>query len=542
MIESNNPEIDVNQLMERIRAEVAHRRDLGLVQRNGSGDAVSTVLPQVHFLAPLPPMVSARRIDVKAERLTSILRRAREKTEVSKRIPKLLRRLFRRQGGYNNLLLESVAVLTRTNVELNKRLQELAGAFEIQNRWLSDLSSACDADAAWMRAAATIIDSVPQIRDTLEQRNAATDEQLDLLRAQSAHTGEHLRNAQSELDGMTGLRSDFDRAGEHLRNLQVESERMREGLNNLQQRMALREQQDRHLEQQLQAEIGNRATIQHSVESIEQRQTSDAAFIKAELSHQAALLQSWLAGAQDGRAAGPRHQPGKILPATPDDHQLDAFYLSFENRFRGPRKDIKKRVRFYLPFLRKARAGTQARPVLDVGCGRGEWLELLREGKLEAIGIDLNEAMGAQCKERGLKVVQGDAIEFLRNLPYRSQGAVTGFHIIEHLPLEVLIQLLMHSRRVLRPGGIAIFESPNCKNLMVGACNFNIDPTHRNPVFPETAQFMLETQGFERVTLEYLSPVETTPLGNIDEESPHIRELLYGPQDFAVIGYAPAVE
>ena len=580
MIESNNPEIDVNQLMERIRAEVARRRDLGLLQRNGSGHAVSTVLPQVHFLAPLPPMVSPRRIDVKEERLTSILQRAREKTEVSKRIPKLLRRLFRKQGGYNKLLLESVAVLTRTNVELNKRLQELAGAFEIQNRWLSDLSSARDADAAWMRAAATIIASVPQHREsvlaatnalaeqinTLEQRNAATGEQLDVLRAQSAHMGEHLRNAQAELDGMTGLRSDFDRAGEHLKNLQaqvdgvielrndlsragehlknlqVESERMREGLNNLQQRMELRAQQDRHIEQQLQAEIGNRATIQHSVESIEQRQTSDAAFIKAELSHQAALLQSWLAGAQDGRPAGRRRQPGKILPATPDDHQLDAFYLSFENRFRGPRKDIKKRVRFYLPFLRKARAGTKARPVLDVGCGRGEWLELLREGKLEAIGIDLNEAMVAQCKERGLKVVQGDAIEFLRNLPDRSQGAVTGFHIIEHLPLEVLIQLLMHSRRVLKPGGIAIFESPNCKNLMVGACNFNIDPTHRNPVFPETAQFMLETQGFERVTLEYLTPVETTPLGNIDEESPRIRELLYGPQDFAVIGYAPAVE
>ena len=580
MIESNNPEIDVNQLMERIRAEVARRRDLGLLQRNGSGHAVSTVLPQVHFLAPLPPMVSPRRIDVKEERLTSILQRAREKTEVSKRIPKLLRRLFRKQGGYNNLLLESVVVLTRTNVELNKRLQELAGAFEIQNRWLSDLSSARDADAAWMRAAATIIASVPQHREsvlaatnalaeqinTLEQRNAATDKQLDVLRAQSAHMGEHLRNAQAELDGMTGLRSDCDRAGEHLKNLQaqvdgvielrndlsragehlknlqVESERMRVGLNNLQQRMELRAQQDRHIEQQLQAEIGNRATIQHSVESIEQRQTSDAAFIKAELSHQAALLQSWLAGAQDGRPAGRRRQPGKILPATPDDHQLDAFYLSFENRFRGPRKDIKKRVRFYLPFLRKARAGTKARPVLDVGCGRGEWLELLREGKLEAIGIDLNEAMVAQCKERGLKVVLGDAIEFLRNLPDRSQGAVTGFHIIEHLPLEVLIQLLMHSRRVLKPGGIAIFESPNCKNLMVGACNFNIDPTHRNPVFPETAQFMLETQGFERVTLKYLSPVDTTTLGKIDEESPRIRELLYGPQDFAVIGYAPAVE
>src|SRR5207248_137884 len=217
MIESSNPEIDVNQLMERIRAEVARHRDLGLLQRNGSGRAVSTVLPQVHFLAPLPPMVCPRHVDVKEGRLTSILQRAREKTEVSKRIPKLLRRLFRKQGGYNKLLLESVAVLTRTNVELNKRLQELAGAFEIQNRWLSDLSSARDADAAWMRAAAIIIASVPQHRasllaatnalaeqiNTLEQRNAATDEQFDILRAQSARMGEHLRNAQSELDGIT---------------------------------------------------------------------------------------------------------------------------------------------------------------------------------------------------------------------------------------------------------------------------------------------------------------------------------------------------
>src|SRR5215475_966734 len=216
MIESNNPEIDVNQLMERIRAEVARRRDLGLLQRNGSGHAVSAVLPQVHYLAPLPPMVSPRRIDAKEERLTSMLQRAREKTEVSKRIPKLLRRLFRKQGGYNNLLLESVAVLTRTNVELNKRLQELAGAFELHNRWLSDLSNVRDADGAWMRAAATIIASVPQHRESVLAATNALVEQLDVLRAQSAHMGEHLRNAQAELDRMTGLRSEFDRAGEHL--------------------------------------------------------------------------------------------------------------------------------------------------------------------------------------------------------------------------------------------------------------------------------------------------------------------------------------
>ena len=599
MIESNNPEIDVNELMERVRAEVG-RRNLAPLQGNGSDGTAGNILPPVCFLAPFSPLAVPRQVDTKEERLTNILERAREKTEVSKRIPKLLRRLFRKQGGYNKLLLESVAVLTKTNVELNKRLRELAAGFETQNRWLSDLSKARDADAAWMKAATTIIASVPQHRESvlaatnalaeqinlLERESAVTGEQINGLRSDSERMGEHLRNAQSELDGMTGLRSDFnrvgehlrnlqaqvdglrelrseldragehlrnlqaqvdglrelrselDRAGEHLRNLQVETERMHEMLDSLQQRTELSER----LEQRLRAEIGQRATVQRSVESIEQRQTSDAAFIKAELSHQAALLQSWLGGAQNGGAAGRRRERGKIIPAKPDDHQLDAFYLSFENRFRGTREDIKKRVRFYLPFLRKAGAGTKARPVLDVGCGRGEWLELLRERKIKASGVDLNEAMVAQCQERRLKVVQADAIEFLRNLSDRSQGAVTGFHIIEHLPFEMLIELIIHSRRVLKPGGIAIFESPNCKNLMVGACNFNIDPTHRNPVFPETAQFMLETQGFERVRLEYLSPVDTTPLGNIDEEPPHIRELLYGPQDFAVIGYAPAAE
>jgi hypothetical protein len=125
--------------------------------------------------------------------------------------------------------------------------------------------------------------------------------------------------------------------------------------------------------------------------------------------------------------------------------------------------------------------------------------------------------MIAQCRERGLTVTHGDVIAYLRTLPDATLGAVTGFHIIEHLPLETLIDLCAETQRVLLPGGIAIFESPNCKNLMVGACNFNVDPTHRNPVFPETAAFIFETYGFEQVRLEYLSPVDTTNVPGGDE-------------------------
>jgi O-antigen chain-terminating methyltransferase len=141
-------------------------------------------------------------------------------------------------------------------------------------------------------------------------------------------------------------------------------------------------------------------------------------------------------------------------------------------------------------------------------------------------------------KEHKLDVRAADAVPYLRSLRANSLGAVTGFHIIEHLPFEVLMDLFAQTRRVLKPGGIAIFESPNCKNLVVGACNFYVDPTHRNPVFPETAEFMLASHGFERIRIEYLSPVVGRSLGD-SQEFATLNQLLYGPQDFGVIAYKP---
>ena len=96
------------------------------------------------------------------------------------------------------------------------------------------------------------------------------------------------------------------------------------------------------------------------------------------------------------------------------------------------------------------------------------------------------------------------------------------------------------ARRVLKPGGIAIFESPNCKNLVVGAMTFNVDPTHRNPVFPETAEFMLQSHGFERIRIEYLSPVPKVKFDAGTKELATLKDMLYGPQDFGIIAYKPA--
>ncbi len=223
-------------------------------------------------------------------------------------------------------------------------------------------------------------------------------------------------------------------------------------------------------------------------------------------------------------------------------HLLDALYVTFEDKFRGTREEIKERLRVYLGVIRDAGAGSDDRPVLDIGCGRGEWLELLKEEGLAARGVDLNDSLAQQCRERGLTVEVGDAVAHLRSLPEASLGAVTGFHIIEHLPMEVQLELYGEAVRVLRPGGVVIFETPNPQNLLVGACNFYADPTHKRPLYPETQKFFLEYRGFSRVELKFLHPHEPgarLPEDEAPELAARLNDLLSCARDYAVIGYRP---
>jgi 2-polyprenyl-3-methyl-5-hydroxy-6-metoxy-1,4-benzoquinol methylase len=222
-------------------------------------------------------------------------------------------------------------------------------------------------------------------------------------------------------------------------------------------------------------------------------------------------------------------------------HLFDAFYAAFENRFRGTPEDIRQRVAVFLPVIREAHAGTAKATVLDIGCGRGEWLELLKENGFAARGVDLNSVTVAECRERGLAVVEGDAIEHLRGLKADSLGAVTAMHVIEHIPFRRLIVLLDEVLRALRPGGVAIFETPNPENLMVGACSFYSDPTHERPLPPEATQFVAESRGFVDTSIMRLHPV---PEGlQLADGAPAVRELInrvfYGAQDYALIARKP---
>ncbi|NSW92677.1 MAG: class I SAM-dependent methyltransferase, partial [Firmicutes bacterium] len=201
------------------------------------------------------------------------------------------------------------------------------------------------------------------------------------------------------------------------------------------------------------------------------------------------------------------------------------------------RDDIKERQRIYLPYIREAKAGTEERFVLDLGCGRGEWLELLKEEGFIARGVDINAAMVSLCNNLGLEVVQSDVLQYLRDLPGESLGAVTGFHIIEHLPFEVLIQLLDETVRVLKPGGIAIFETPNPENIQVGSCNFYLDPTHKNPLPSSMLKFIAEARGLCRVSVLNLHPYPESYWLSGSELAERFNQLFYGPQDYAVVGW-----
>ncbi|MBU0761867.1 MAG: class I SAM-dependent methyltransferase, partial [Candidatus Altiarchaeota archaeon] len=176
---------------------------------------------------------------------------------------------------------------------------------------------------------------------------------------------------------------------------------------------------------------------------------------------------------------------------------LNSLYVSFEDRFRGSREDIALRGEVYIPYIKNAGVGKSKSPIVDIGCGRGEWLELLKSRGFVASGVDLNEVMVSESKKRGLDVEEMDALEYLKKQKNNSVGAVTGFHIVEHLPLSYLIRLFDECLRVLKKGGLVIFETPNPENIIIGASNFYTDPTHRNPIPSWTLAFLLENRGLK---------------------------------------------
>ena len=246
------------------------------------------------------------------------------------------------------------------------------------------------------------------------------------------------------------------------------------------------------------------------------------------------------------------HEPLPVIDASPAEEELAGALAEVQplliEAFRGSEAEITNRLDRYLPVLR----GNG--PVLDLGCGRGELLLMLREAGVEAVGVEADPALAHAARRRGLKIIEGDVQTVLARQGAGSWGAVTAIHLLEHLEPTGLLAVLGEVSRVLRPGGVLIAECPNPHNLRVGASLFWLDPTHRRPLLPETLRVALTSAGLVPGETEFLHPFPSGQSfaemvtghgesGNaLARVARRLDELLNGPRDFSIRAVKPAHE
>jgi SAM-dependent methyltransferase len=215
----------------------------------------------------------------------------------------------------------------------------------------------------------------------------------------------------------------------------------------------------------------------------------------------------------------------------------DNFYRAFEERYRGARELIAERLTVYDHFTLPLAAAYPGAVALDLGCGRGEWLELAASQGFAAFGVDLDEGMLAACRERGLNVDVADALTTLRARADASVAMISAFHLVEHLPFDLVKELALEAERVLVPGGLLIMETPNAENLLVGTNNFYLDPSHIKPIPALLLGFLADYSGFARHAVVRLHGEPVPPVGT----AVGLLAVLYGVSlDYAVVAQKQA--
>lgn len=179
----------------------------------------------------------------------------------------------------------------------------------------------------------------------------------------------------------------------------------------------------------------------------------------------------------------------------------DAFYQAFEDKHRGSRTLIKSRLSVYQPYLDLIAQYYPKAQAIDLACGRGEWLEILTDSGFDAKGVDDNRGTIEICRQRGLNVEFKNALDFLKTCADETVAVISGFHLVERIAFDDLKNITQEAFRVLKPGGILIFETPNPENILMGAHRFYIDPRHRQPISPLLLEFLPEYYGFSKVKL-----------------------------------------
>jgi SAM-dependent methyltransferase len=220
----------------------------------------------------------------------------------------------------------------------------------------------------------------------------------------------------------------------------------------------------------------------------------------------------------------------QVLSRDPD--YLDD--VRFADRFRGPLDSVKEKLSVHVGAFRGQG------PVFDLGCGRGEFLRLLRDEGIEATGVDSNPELVRMVRGAGLQAVEDDLLHFLEGQPPDAAGGIFCSHVIEHLPPAVLIRMVSLAHRVLRPGGVVVIETPNPACLAIFATYFYLDPTHLRPVPSEYLAYLLEENGFTDVLVRPLHPAEDA-FSALKPLPDSFRQQFFGSLDYAIQARKPVL-
>jgi O-antigen chain-terminating methyltransferase len=230
-----------------------------------------------------------------------------------------------------------------------------------------------------------------------------------------------------------------------------------------------------------------------------------------------------------GGLAGPSMSSGAAPQATPSSAAPALDYSRFAERFRGTDEQIRANMEFYRPFF----AGRDN--VLDIGCGRGEFLEVMRDAGVPARGIDLSPESVAQCRGKGLEAEFADLFVYLAAQPDGEFDGILSSQVVEHLPPDRVPEMIRLCGAKLRRGGALAIETPNPECLAIFATYFYLDPTHTRPMPHQYLQFCMEEAGLTAIEVHKLAPaIDTMPeLGSLPVD---FRQRFFGGLDYAIIG------
>lgn len=227
-----------------------------------------------------------------------------------------------------------------------------------------------------------------------------------------------------------------------------------------------------------------------------------------------------------------------------ENKELDFDYFLFEEYYRGSREEIISRQKQYLPYF------SDAEIVLDLGCGRGEFTELMLQENINVVSVDMDDDMVSYCRDRGFNIKKMDLLDYLQTIDDNSVDGIFLGQVIEHMKAEDMISMVKLAYRKLKPNSWLIAETPNPRSLSIFAQSFYLDLTHNKPVHPFTSKFIWETEGFRDVEVQYFSPnnpiVQLPPLeiSSMDQDVlnrfniglQYWNETIFGDQDYFIAG------